>query len=113
MDDTVPGRWIGRRGAIEYPPRTPDLTLQDFHLWGSLKNEVYQQKPATRDALRESIAVSCAVITPGTLTAVVRSVDQRHRRCLAVNGGHLTHKMTPRPLTSVEKTLHYKTVQEF
>jgi hypothetical protein len=22
----LPGRWIGRRGAIEYPPWSPDLT---------------------------------------------------------------------------------------
>ena len=33
LDDTVLGRWIGRRGAIEYPPRSPDLTPLDFYLW--------------------------------------------------------------------------------
>ena len=26
LDDTVPGQWIGRRGPIEYPLRSPDLT---------------------------------------------------------------------------------------
>ncbi|PNF23512.1 hypothetical protein B7P43_G05612 [Cryptotermes secundus] len=30
LDDTLPGRWVGRRGAIEYPPRSPDLTPLDF-----------------------------------------------------------------------------------
>jgi hypothetical protein len=29
LDDTLPGRWIGRRGAIEYPPWSPDQKHQD------------------------------------------------------------------------------------
>jgi hypothetical protein len=55
LDDTLPGRRIGRRGAIEYPPRSPDLTPLDFYLWGTLKDEVYQQRPATLNALRETM----------------------------------------------------------
>jgi hypothetical protein len=77
LDDTLPGRWIGRRGVIEYPPRPPDLRPLDLYLWGTLKDEVYPQKPATLNALRETI-------TPDTLTAAVG----RHRRCLAADGSH-------------------------
>ena len=40
LDETLPGRWIGRRGAVEFPPRSPDLTPLDFYLWGSLKDYV-------------------------------------------------------------------------
>lgn len=29
-----PGRWIGRRGPMEWPARSPDLTPLDFFLWG-------------------------------------------------------------------------------
>jgi hypothetical protein len=32
----------------------------------------YRQKPATLNALRETIEASCAAITPDTLTALVR-----------------------------------------
>ncbi|PNF33829.1 hypothetical protein B7P43_G08609 [Cryptotermes secundus] len=42
LDDTLPGRWVGRRGAIEYQPRSPDLTPLDFCPWGTLKDEVYR-----------------------------------------------------------------------
>jgi hypothetical protein len=80
--------WIGRRGAIEYSPRPQDLTPLDFYLWETLKDEVYRQKPATLNALRETIEASCAAIAPDTLTAVVRSAVRRHRRCLAADGGH-------------------------
>ncbi|RZC39627.1 hypothetical protein BDFB_015140, partial [Asbolus verrucosus] len=34
LDETFPGRWIGRRDAIEWPARSPDLTLHNFFLWG-------------------------------------------------------------------------------
>jgi hypothetical protein len=36
-----PGRWIGWRGSVEYPPQSPGLTPLDFYLWGDLKNTVY------------------------------------------------------------------------
>ncbi|PNF29413.1 hypothetical protein B7P43_G07048 [Cryptotermes secundus] len=91
LDNTLPGRWIGRRGAIEYPPWFPDLTPLDFYLWGTLKDEVYRQKPATLNTLQETIEVSCAAIKLDTLTAIVRSAVWRHQRCLAADGGHFEH----------------------
>jgi hypothetical protein len=56
-----------------------------------LKDEVYRQKPATLNALRETIEASHAAITPDTLTALVRSAVWRHGRCLAADGGHVEH----------------------
>ncbi|KAJ8947462.1 hypothetical protein NQ318_009763 [Aromia moschata] len=32
--------WIGRDGPILWPPRSPDLTILDFYLWGRLKQIV-------------------------------------------------------------------------
>ncbi|PSN52652.1 hypothetical protein C0J52_08821 [Blattella germanica] len=46
LDENLPGRWIGRRGAVEYPPRSPDLTPLDFYLWGTLKDVVYRKSHA-------------------------------------------------------------------
>ena len=34
LDQTFPGRWIGRRGLVEWPPRSPDLSPLDYFLWG-------------------------------------------------------------------------------
>jgi hypothetical protein len=115
LDDTLPGRWIGRRGATEYPPRSADLTPLD--LWGTLKDEVYRQKPATR----ETIEASCAAITPDTLTALVRSAVRRHRRCLAAGGGHFEHiswlTLSPRKncnyMSLCPKDINYQRVSTF
>ena len=30
LDEILPSRWIGWRGLIEYPRRSPDLTPLDF-----------------------------------------------------------------------------------
>jgi hypothetical protein len=30
LDQNLPNRWIGRRGPIEWPARSPDLTPLDF-----------------------------------------------------------------------------------
>ncbi|KAJ8959171.1 hypothetical protein NQ318_022432, partial [Aromia moschata] len=35
--------WIGRDGLILWPPRSPDLTILDFYLWGRLKQIVYRE----------------------------------------------------------------------
>lgn len=34
LDHQYPGRWIGRRGAVEWPARSPDLTPMDFFFVG-------------------------------------------------------------------------------
>jgi hypothetical protein len=35
------GRWIGRRGPIEWPARSPDFTPLDFWFWSYLQQKVY------------------------------------------------------------------------
>ncbi|KAJ4440913.1 hypothetical protein ANN_10761 [Periplaneta americana] len=40
-----PGKWIGRRGAVEWPARSPGLTPLDLFLWANLKSVVYIPLP--------------------------------------------------------------------
>ena len=63
----------------------------NFHLWGSLKDDVYRRKPATLDDLWESIAMSFAAITLDTLQNVVHAAVRRLHQCLDTNGGHFGH----------------------
>jgi hypothetical protein len=89
--ETMPGQWIGRRGAVEYPPRSPDIAPLDFYVWGTLKDIVYRRKPATLAALREEIEMSCPAITVDTLVTVARSVVRQTQMCLDANGEHFEH----------------------
>jgi hypothetical protein len=67
LNENLPGQWIGRRGAVEFPPRSPDLTPLDFYLWGTLKDVVYCTKLATLAIFREEIETACAAIDVDTL----------------------------------------------
>lgn len=43
LDSEFNENWIGRNGPTSWPPRSPDLTILDFYLWGRLKQIVYQE----------------------------------------------------------------------
>lgn len=45
-----PGRWIGRGGPIFWPPRSPDMNILDFFVWGYIKERVYATPPAGEQA---------------------------------------------------------------
>ena len=93
-DSDLSGRWIGRRGAIEWPARSPDLTPCDFFLWGYLKNKVYSQPIRSLEHLKEVIKKHCDDLReqPELLRRVTRSVPDRIERCIAANGGHFEDK---------------------
>ena len=88
LDDNFRGRWIGRRGAIEWPARSPDITPPDFFLWGILKDMVYREKPRTLQDLRTIIEEKFAQIDTELCKKVCRSVPGRLARCIEMNGEH-------------------------
>ncbi|CAF3393782.1 unnamed protein product [Rotaria socialis] len=55
LEDTFPDRWIGRRGWIEWPARSPDLTPTDFFLWSVIKDRVYAIRPPNLQTLEDAI----------------------------------------------------------
>lgn len=91
LDETFPGRWIGRRGAIEWPPRSPDLTPLDFFLWGHLKSKIYATQPASLEILRQRIIHECRQITPEMLQNVRERFEQNLYYCMEVEGQHFEH----------------------
>ena len=91
LDDVFPNRWIGRRGSIEWPPRSPDLTPLDYFLWSYVKNEVYKDKSHTLDILKDRIRNVIRNISPETVENVQQEFIDCLGYCRAVNGGHFQH----------------------
>jgi hypothetical protein len=77
LDVIFQDKWIGRRGAIEWPARSPDLTPLDFFLWGHLKNRVYVNRPRDTEELKQRITNEIANISPNTLIASLQNFVQR------------------------------------
>ena len=86
LDKKFPNRWIGRRGPIEWPARSPDLSPPDFFLWGYLKNIVYKDRPSNLTELRNRIATACAEIDTSMCDHVCKSVEKRFERCRDAGG---------------------------
>jgi transposase len=86
LNEKFPGRWLGRRGPLEWPARSPDLTPCDFFLWGYLKNIVYRERPATIEQLRERIAKACEEIPIEICKNACQSVSRRFKRCQEEEG---------------------------
>lgn len=94
LHEQYPNRWIGRGddAPVQWPPRSPDLNMCDFFLWGALKTEIYKTPVNTREELWQRILnASNNINNPETLGRVqfhfLRSID----KCIQQNGGHFAH----------------------
>lgn len=91
LDQCFPNRWIGRRGAIEYPPRSPDLTPMDFSVWGIIKDDVFSRRPRNIADLRQFITESFANLNRDLCSKICRSVASRCQECIDMNGEQFEH----------------------
>jgi hypothetical protein len=79
---TFPHRWIGRRGPVEWAPRSPDLNTLDFAFWGFLKAQVYAVKIRALCYLRQRITDSCAIVDPNMLSKICTNMVKGLRKCV-------------------------------
>lgn len=91
LDQHFPGRWIGRRGPIEWPPRSPDLTPLDFFLWGYLKSKVYVEKLLNLEDLKNRIRLEMRRISPEVIHRVQEEFVSRLAYCQETNGWQFEH----------------------
>jgi hypothetical protein len=84
-----PGHLVSLRGDIGWPPRSPDLTPCDFFLWGYLKAKVYEHRPQTLEALKETIRQEVAAITPEMTLKAMDNYRERLNQCINIQGRHL------------------------
>ena len=80
---------MSKNGELEWPPRSPDLTVPDFFLWGYFKSKVYASKPKTIDELKCNIRAKIAAITLEMLAHVMQNARKRVAFCVSNGGGPL------------------------
>ena len=85
-----PGKVISKRGDWPWPPRSPDLTVCDFFLWGFLKQKIWSRpiddQPKNLRQLREAIILECQNLQPEMIEKAFRGMIVRARKCINVNG---------------------------
>ena len=89
LKEMFPSRLVSKRGDVEWPARSPDLSPCDFFLWGYLKDNIYRNRPKTIDELKFAISREIAKI-PKDMTQRVMSIFwSRLRQCVGNGGRHL------------------------
>lgn len=89
LDETFE-MWIGRRGTIEWPARSPDLTPCDYSMWGILKERVYSQDVRTKTELKERIIAEFAALDKDKdlCRRICHSIQRRIQLCIDSEGQH-------------------------
>lgn len=91
LNGTFENRWIGRRGIIEWPARSPDLAPLDYFVWGYVKDKVYFTKPRDLEELKQRIINIFAEIPPQMIRSAIENFYVRLGQCQEVNGHHFEH----------------------
>ena len=86
---TFPNRWIGRDGPTPWPPRSPDIILLDFFLWGYVKDKVFSTPVPDITNLKARITDAFATITEDVLENTCREIDYRLDVLRATKGAHV------------------------
>lgn len=74
-----------------WPPRSPDLTSPDFHLWGAMKNKIYCSNLCTIDELKETITHFIQQVDDNVLEDVFRNMMTCATSCTEAGGSHFQH----------------------
>jgi len=82
-------RVISRFGDIPWPPRSLDLSICDFFLWGYLKNRVYTTRPRTMVELKQRIQDEIRGIPAEMLQRAMGNLNRRLKECIRRGVHHL------------------------
>lgn len=89
LDKQLAGRWIGRRGPIEWPARSPDLSVCDYWLWAYLRSQVYTNGETFRSVadLRAKITEEIENIPMDMYRRAFKNFPKRLVQCVQNHGG--------------------------
>ncbi|XP_018398740.1 PREDICTED: uncharacterized protein LOC108776576 [Cyphomyrmex costatus] len=80
--------WLGRGGPIAWPPRSPDMNVLDFFVWGYIKELVEPRHSDTENEVREAIIAAFETITLEMEHRATRSTVPRAELCIREEGRH-------------------------
>ena len=84
-----PACLVSRKGDVEWPPRSPDLSICDFFLWGYLKEKVFRSRPHNLEELRMRIREEIAAIPVEMCRRATENFRYRLQQCIDTDGHHL------------------------
>ena len=95
LNENLSKRRIGRAGGgdgvlLKWPPRSPDLTLSNFFLWGYEKGLVYVLPlPANLVELKQKITSALETVTEDMLLRAWDELNHHLDVCHVAGGAHI------------------------
>jgi len=86
LNNKFPNQWIGRGGALNWPPQSPDLNPLDYHVWGYMKAMVYAHKVNMREELPRVLSTARSIHNAAVPCKVTSSLVTRVRKCIQADG---------------------------
>ena len=92
-------RSISRRclWSRDWPPRSPDLSLLNYFLWGLLMSKVNSPRPATLNQLQANISEEVAQINPAMMRRAMLDMKAKTVKCNPAVGGEQPVILPQRP----------------
>lgn len=85
-------QWIANNGPHLWPPRSPDLTVLDFFIWGTVKNNVYNTALTTLEDCMQRVRTVFQNLSPQSIRRATHDqVLLRCEKCLEVQGHQFEH----------------------
>ena len=89
LNHKFPERWIGHGGAQTWPPRSLDLNLLDYHVWGYMKKWcMHTWWTWEKNCSSEFSALWEVSTTLHCFVKVTSSLVTRVRKCIHADRGH-------------------------
>lgn len=94
LNSHLGNRWIGRSGPTEWPPRSPDLTINDFWLWSYMRDKVYKEPRAnTVQELAQKCEYEFNQIDHNMIERCFSDFLKRCQKCIEHQGHHIEQYM--------------------
>ena len=77
------------RRSIPWSPRSPDIKLLDFFLWGFVKDNIYRRSVSNIDDLKARITTATASVDADMLSTSWHEIDGRLDILCVMKGAHV------------------------
>lgn len=85
-------QWIANNGPFLWPPRSPDLSILDYFVWGTIKNKVYEVPLTTKEDCIQRVRDAFQNLSPLLIRrATHEGFIHRCEKCLEVEGRNFEH----------------------
>lgn len=85
-------QWIANNGPHLWPPRSPDLSVLDFFIWGAVKNKVFSTAVTTKEDCMLRVRTAFDELSPQSIRkATHEKLLRRCEKCLEMEGRQFEH----------------------